>query len=122
MSTYKTKVAVREEEYQFSARRGSGQRRSVEVTTINQQHINRLGEGDTIIAVLSQVTTINQQHNNRLGEGDTIIAVLSQVPLRQNRQWAPRVSRRRGGERRPDCPKEEKPRWGQDFLNIGILL
>ena len=86
------------------------------MTTINQQHINRLGEGDTIIAVLSQVTTINQQHNNRLGEGDTIIAVLS-----QNRQWAPRVSRRGGGERRPDCPNEENPRWGQDLLNIGIF-
>ena len=43
-------------------------------------------------------------------EGIVIMESLSQVPLRQNRQQAPVSSREEGGgERWPDCPKEEKP-------------
>ena len=72
----------------------------------------------------SLVTGANQQPaaHQLAGGGRHHLGVLSQVPLRQNRQWALPVSRRGGGERRPDCPKEEKPRWGQDFLNSGIFV
>ena len=52
------------------------------------------------------------------GGGRHHLGVLSQVPLRQNRQWALPVSRRGGGERRPDCPKGGETPLGSRFFKI----
>ena len=73
--------------------------------------------------------SVKAQHGGARGRGGgrrrriVITESLSQVSLRQNRQQAPVSSRGAGGgERWPDCPNEEKPRWGSDFLNISFLL